>query len=225
MNIRKNAKDRLRAARTALVLDHPFFGRLALGMDIQEERLGRTRTMGTNGRGVFYDRKFVDECSDADLIGLFAHEVMHPAMLHHTRRGDRQVGLWNDAADYAINLILQDAGFQLPHGPLIDPQYRGMTAEQIYDALKQSSAEDDQNGEQQDSGGMGSGQQGGAGVAFGREFLQALQADRFQVARHLGDESAHGGRLVRAVLGQPPCRLGAAQALLSARHVISTVSP
>ena len=59
------------------------------------------------------------------------------AMQHHTRRGDRDPGLWNDAADYAINPILADAGFTLPGGLLNDPKFRGMTAEQIYDSLNQ----------------------------------------------------------------------------------------
>jgi predicted metal-dependent peptidase len=61
---------------------------------------------------------------------------MHPAMQHHTRRGDRDPGLWNEAADYAINPILIEAAFVLPGTPLENPQYRGMTAEQIYEVLK-----------------------------------------------------------------------------------------
>ena len=46
--------------------------------------------------------------------------------------------MWNEAADYAINPVLTEAGFVLPGTPLLDPQYRGMTAEQIYEALKEA---------------------------------------------------------------------------------------
>jgi predicted metal-dependent peptidase len=138
MNTMNSVKRRLVAARAALVLDHPFFGALALRMDIQEETRGRTRTMATDGRSIFYHKDFVTGCSDQELIGLMAHEVMHPAMQHHTRRGDRDPGLWNEAGDYAINPILTEAGFVLPGTPLLDPRYCGMTAEQIYEALNDS---------------------------------------------------------------------------------------
>src|SRR5271170_7465506 len=105
-------------------------------MNIEEETRGRTRTMATDGRSLFYDKDYVKGCSDQELVGLFAHEVMHPAMQHHTRRGERDPGLWNEAADYAINPVLTEAGFVLPGTPLHDSQYRGMTAEQIYEVLR-----------------------------------------------------------------------------------------
>ena len=135
MNTVNTIKRRLVAARAILVLDHPFFGALSLRMNIEEETRGRTRTMATDGRSLFYDKDYVRECSDQELVGLFAHEVMHPAMQHHTRRGNRDPELWNEAADYAINPILAEAGFVLPGTPLLNPQFSGMTAEQIYAVL------------------------------------------------------------------------------------------
>jgi predicted metal-dependent peptidase len=149
MNTLTDVRQRLSAARAALVLDHPFFGALALRMAMEEETKGRTRTMATDGRRIFYDKAFVKGCSDPELIGLLAHEVMHPAMQHHTRRGDRDAALWNDAADYAINPILTEAGFTLPGEVLNDPQYRGMTAEQIYDALNSQHGGGDEDKENQ----------------------------------------------------------------------------
>jgi predicted metal-dependent peptidase len=149
MNIKVNSLRRLKAARKALVLDHPFFGALALRMGFKLETLGRTRTLGTDGRDIYYASDYVQGCSDAQLVGLVAHEVMHPAMQHHTRRGDRGVRLWNEAADYAINPILVEAGLSLPEGVLVNPEFTGMGAEQIYAALRESAGhaeggEDDQ---------------------------------------------------------------------------------
>ena len=37
--------------------------------------------------------------------------------------------------DHAINHILLDGNFELPVGGLFDPQFKGMTAERIYDQL------------------------------------------------------------------------------------------
>jgi hypothetical protein len=164
MNTMNDVRQRLSAARAALVLDHPFFGALALRMALEEETKGRTRTMATDGRSIFYDKAFVKGCSDPELIGLLAHEVMHPAMQHHTRRGDRDPSLWNDAADYAINPILTESGFTLPGHVLNDPQYRGMTAEQIYDALNRPhSGGDEDNGNQDDDRAADSGQENDEG--------------------------------------------------------------
>ncbi len=138
MNTKNSIKRRLVAARAVLVLDHPFFGALSLRMNIEEEIKGRTRTMATDGRSIFYHKDYVQGCTDQELVGLFAHEVMHPAMQHHTRRGNRDPKLWNEAGDYAINPILAESGFVLPGAPLENPKYRGMTAEQIYEVLKEA---------------------------------------------------------------------------------------
>jgi predicted metal-dependent peptidase len=167
MNATNDVRQRLSAARAALVLDHPFFGALALRMNLEEETKGRTRTMATDGRSIFYDNGFVKGCSDLELVALLAHEVMHPAMQHHTRRGDRDPVLWNDAADYAINPILAEAGFTLPGEVLNDPQYRGMTAEQIYDALNHPHSGDDEDEKDRDDNQTGDGREGGQGEANG----------------------------------------------------------
>jgi predicted metal-dependent peptidase len=172
MNFQNGAKDRLHAARTSLVMDHPFFGSLALRMKLEEESRGRTRTMATDGCGIFYDRQYVQGCSDGELVYSIAHEVLHVALLHHTRRGNRDPLLWNNAGDYAVNLILREAGFTPPEGVLFDPQYRGMSVERIYDDLVRQSdgakGEDPSDGQAgggmadsgADDGGQGSGNGG-----------------------------------------------------------------
>jgi predicted metal-dependent peptidase len=137
MNTPKNARRRVIDARAVLVLDHVFFGALSLRLEIVEETRGLTRTMLTDGRSVFFNREYVQTCSDSELVGLWARLVMRPALQHHTRRGDRDPALWNDAGEYAINPLLLEASFSLPGKPLVDPQFKGMTAEQIYDVLNQ----------------------------------------------------------------------------------------
>lgn len=136
MKTQPTAHARLKAALRTLVLDHPFFGHLALSLALRRETLGRTTTVATDGESLYYDESFVSEYDPEDLVTVFAHEVLHLALFHHTRRGDRDVERWNNAGDYAINLLLQDAGFRVPSDWLIDAQYRGMTTEQIFDALK-----------------------------------------------------------------------------------------
>src|SRR5215472_18639611 len=97
---------RIQKARTALLLDHPFFGSLLFRLK------GRSScsivTMATDGVSLFYNPEFVERLNAAELAGVLAHEVMHPALQHHTRRGDRNQKRWNIACDYAINPLLLD---------------------------------------------------------------------------------------------------------------------
>ena len=142
---------RVTKARTTLVLSQPFFGSLALGqMMIEESHLP---TMATNGKVIKYNPDFVAKLTQPELVGVMAHEVMHTAALHHTRRGVRQPRLWNIAADYAINGLLIRAGFTLPQGALIDARFDGKGAEEIYSTLQDEGGGG--GGEGDDPGGCG----------------------------------------------------------------------
>jgi predicted metal-dependent peptidase len=127
------AAERIRRARTSLLLDHPFFGSLLFRLKSEECR--SIPTMATNGVVLRYNPAFVDTLNTATLAGVLAHEVMHPALQHHTRRAKRDPKRWNEACDYAINPLLLDAGLSLPDGVLVDHHFRGMSAEQIYNLL------------------------------------------------------------------------------------------
>jgi predicted metal-dependent peptidase len=146
------AAERIRKARTALLLDHPFFGSLLFRLKGEECR--SIPTMATNGVFLRYNPAFVDTLNAATLAGVLAHEVMHPALQHHTRRAKRDPRRWNEACDYAINPLLLDAGLSLPNDVLVDPRFRGMSAEQIYN-LREAEAQpqsDDQSKSEQNSG-------------------------------------------------------------------------
>jgi predicted metal-dependent peptidase len=60
------------------------------------------------------------------------------AYLHNIRRGDRCPDLWNQACDHVINLQLIARGFKMPQGGLADPQYEGMSAEEVYELLQKN---------------------------------------------------------------------------------------
>jgi predicted metal-dependent peptidase len=91
--------------------------------------------MATDGSRIVYNPVFVDQLKPAELEGTLAHEVMHCALGHHCRRGERDPQLWNEAADLAINPILLANGFTLPAGALIDPAFANLSAEEIYARL------------------------------------------------------------------------------------------
>ena len=135
---------RIQKARTALLLDHPFFGSLLYRLKDRESRA--VKTMATDGISLLWNPEFVETLTAATLAGTLAHEVMHPALNHHLRRSGRDPKRWNIACDYAINPLLVDAGLKLPEGVLIENRFRGKSAEQIYNLLELEAASD-QNGD------------------------------------------------------------------------------
>jgi predicted metal-dependent peptidase len=119
--------------------------------------------MATDGSRIVYNPAFVDELKPAELEGTLAHEVLHCALAHQCRRGQRDPELWNVAADFAINPILIGNGFILPAGALVDPAFNNLSAEEIYARLLRRRSEGAGAAQQQKTiagGGMGHGPQG-----------------------------------------------------------------
>lgn len=117
-------------ARAALLLDHPFFGKLALGLQLKADPY--CHDLWTDGRTLGYNPKFAHAVSESALIGAQAHEIMHIACAHHIRRQDRDATLWNKACDLVVNDLLLNTQFTLPEGAIHDPQYSGQSVEAIY---------------------------------------------------------------------------------------------
>jgi predicted metal-dependent peptidase len=128
-----DAQKKIAICRTKLMLQHPFFGSMAMSCGMKQD--DDHDTMYTDGKDIGYSSAFVDAHTVEEIMGVVAHEIAHIFMGHHIRMGKRDHEQWNIACDYAINGWLTDSGMVLPQGGLIDPQYTGMTAEKIYDLL------------------------------------------------------------------------------------------
>lgn len=68
---------------------------------------------------------------------VIAHEVLHVALRHLSRRQGRDPWLWNVACDFVINdwLIQMQVGTPPALGLLFDESLRGLSAEEIYDRI------------------------------------------------------------------------------------------
>lgn len=201
----KVARQKLTRARAGLVVQQPFWGVLALNLRPIER--ADIETMGTDGESLFYSPMFVRSLGDPELRGVIAHEVEHVARCHHTRRGRRNPGLWNEAADYVINADLLAGGFKLPKDGLVDPQYKGMSAEAVYakrarDAAKQQAQ---QPKGQPAPNGQGS-PQAGAGAPGPQGQQQPSQGQPSPGAGQPANAPAQGG-----AQGQPQPGAGSAQ--------------
>lgn len=102
-------------------------------------------TAATNGKYIKYNPYFFMSLPRKQRAFLLAHETLHVAYYHMTRRGSRSPKKWNFAGDYIINLDLVDQGFEMIPGGLLDPKFKGMSTEEIYDIIPDPE-DDDSNG-------------------------------------------------------------------------------
>ena len=146
---RKIARSKVRLMLDKLSKGWGFYASVLYQMPMVEK--SSLPTMATDGKSIFYNAEFTDALSEAELDGVKVHEAYHRILKHHLRMGKRDAELWNIACDYAINPIIIQSGLVLPEGALIDAKFKGMSAEKIYDLLKEDQGDDG-------NGGGGSGQ-------------------------------------------------------------------
>ena len=129
----RDARQKLIKARSELILDHPFFGSLAMRLALVEDP--DCATAWADGRTLGFNPDYIAALDPEETKGLLAHEVMHLACLHQVRRKGRSARLWNMAGDLAINWLLLEAGLRLPRGFLHDPARTDMSVDAIYSSM------------------------------------------------------------------------------------------
>src|SRR3954471_1959301 len=151
----KKAHHALIRARTVLLVKEPFYGCLALHLNLVEwpdekQWPGGSGTMAVDGKNMYYFPPFVLSLTEEELVGVVAHEVSHCSYQHMSRRGSRHHVVWNWAGDFVINADLLMAGFTLPKQRLHDPKYDKLSTEEVYDRLmhevKQKQKQQSKNG-------------------------------------------------------------------------------
>jgi len=131
--LKDQATQKMIKARAGLILDRPFYGALALRLTLKSDP--GCKTAWTDGRTLGFDPAYINSISLEEVKGLWEEETLHCFLQHHTRRNGRDPQQWNVAADQAIFHILAQAGSALPADCQPLPEYRDMSAEQIFDAM------------------------------------------------------------------------------------------
>jgi predicted metal-dependent peptidase len=136
------AENKITKAKAKLIRNHPFFAILAFGADYIEAPW--CKTMATDGKNIFWGRKFVDSITEKELMGVIAHEVLHMAWLHPLRLGKRNHKIWNIACDVVINETVLETKLALPKGGVYGPQYdkyKNWSANAVYEDLMKNAVE------------------------------------------------------------------------------------
>jgi hypothetical protein len=98
----KRAGLKMTAGRIMLLKDSPFFGDLAIKLNLKEDKNLRFKTMATDGFNLYYDPGFVMKMDIQEIKWIICHEIMH-CVLNHFLRKQADPSTWNAACDYALN--------------------------------------------------------------------------------------------------------------------------
>ena len=174
---RPESASRISGCVTALLRDQPFFGSLALRLPIRPD--AARETLASDGREIRYSPDWVAN-TDADLIKTaIGRVVLACALKHHTRRGQREPGRWQQASQLVTHGLLRDAGFKLPPDA---EAWDGISVEQAYDRLP----------EPQEGGGEGTDSPPSAGDGGGASSPQPDADDDDGSGDEVGDSDDHG---------------------------------
>ncbi len=151
---RRESARRVSDCVTVLLRDQPFFGSLALRLPIRPD--AARETLASDGREIRYSPDWGAN-TDANLVKTaIGRVVLACALKHHTRRGEREPGRWQQASQLVTHGLLRDAGFKLPPDA---EGWDGISVEQAYDRLP----EPQEGGGQGSDGPPSAGDGGGAG--------------------------------------------------------------
>jgi predicted metal-dependent peptidase len=102
-----NAEEKIIRGKVLLQKDNPFFAYILLHM--KQQKKNTIPSMGVDFNfNLYYNEEFVSKLSDNDLKFVLCHEVLHVALGHLVRRGNRIGSVWNVACDIVVNDILSN---------------------------------------------------------------------------------------------------------------------
>lgn len=80
---------------------------------------------------------FKNNLSNKTRKGAIAHELLHLAFKHclESRKGERDLRVWQFAADFTVNSFLKKHGYSLEPGWLYKEEFDNLSTEEIYDKL------------------------------------------------------------------------------------------
>ena len=142
MNSTHDVDNKLVAARTKLILDKPILGALVLRLPLRAASPKWCHTAATDARAFYYNSDYINQLNLDQVQFVLAHEALHCALSHFSRRQHRNKYRWDLACDHAINPLLLKDGLKPPSGVWINEGFAGMTAEEIYPYIQENSSEE-----------------------------------------------------------------------------------
>ena len=208
----------VRIVRERLITMHPFTAGILIRLGLVPVWDKRCSTACTDGKQIYFDIDFWKSLNKDEQIFVMAHEVWHCVMLHFLRKESRDPQLWNIATDMEINSLLKDDGFKVIKDCLLPPEeWKGLSAEKIYDKLlekknqQNSKQNSNQNGGKGNSNSSASNNNGGDSSddsygnneVNGKSFDKHIYEDMPQDEKNAGESSSGKGSEKKRSDGMP----------------------
>ncbi len=126
--------------RIRLMRKSPFFGTLALYLPLEEDH--QLNHFQVDARSMFINPSLVMQLDEQELEFQFLHALLHIALQHPQRMGNRIPQTWELACDIVVNGIIathnetlnaqRKATFSLPPDMLREPSLEQLCVEEIY---------------------------------------------------------------------------------------------
>lgn len=144
-NTLKKYNKRLLLSRMRILMNNGFYGLLLMHMIFAVDE--KCETAATDGCRIYFGPNFMDDLSDSELDFILMHEIMHVALNHCKRSGERDGEVYNIACDIVVNsnilysnnfdngsITLRKYGEAMHIAPTGDEGYK-YTAEEVYEML------------------------------------------------------------------------------------------
>jgi len=142
---------KIQKAVLSITIDLPFFAALLFELERVEDPTITHTYACTNGVCIKF-APFVINLTPAQLRTIICHEVLHPALGHIFRRGDREPERWNIAADHKVNQLLEECNAYAREKGRVEPfvtpaslggivprnEWKNLSTEEIYNLLPAS---------------------------------------------------------------------------------------
>jgi len=138
-------------ARSMVVQQQSFFGPLVLQQNVIETTA--VKTTATDGDNFYFNPEWAATERPEYLRFAVAANGMTAGLRHPWRAAGRDPKKWNIASDAVVNIVLADSGFQIPQSAKYNPNYKGLSAEQIYALLEREEQEEKKEQQQGNSPG------------------------------------------------------------------------
>ncbi|MBR4674323.1 MAG: hypothetical protein IKP00_07655 [Victivallales bacterium] len=131
--------------RQKLLTRQPFIGLILMNLELVPMPGNRLRTACTDGRRIMMSISFYAKLDLEERLFVMAHEAWHCVLMHGVRYQTRNQHLFNIAADLEIHFILQKEKMKEPFVLSHDPDWDGLSAEEIYEKLGHKSQRKSKN--------------------------------------------------------------------------------
>ena len=152
-------EEQLSVDKQTLMARFPFTGSVISRLETVVGHWDWVYTACTDGDKIWMDVLFYVKLDPDEKLFVLAHECWHVIMRHFLRKMNRNDELYNWATDLEIHFLLTKEGlkppFVLPH----DPEWKDLSAEEIYERLLGWEKQNDNNNHSDDGG---SGDDGGS---------------------------------------------------------------